>query len=441
MLQPLNNRLLLDYAAEPAYPRVFRFEPPLALWDNRLFKQGHPFSAYALMRENAPVCWCREGEMTGGGFWALTRYDDVRKVSLDAATFSSQKGGILLSYGKGDMPQGLLRRASIDAMINLDAPVHLKLRREHMPFFTPGYVADLKRRVEAKVTALLDSIAPLGSCDLVEHISAELPLFTLSEILGLPEADRPKLVRWMHFLEIAGTTAAEQSFGTLDPNFFADFQNAIEEMFDYGQSVLLERRRNPRADLLSAIANISADGDLLSREYLDGSWLLIVFAGNDTTRNSISGTMRLLTENPDQKRVLQAGPELIPNMVHEAIRLVTPVIYMRRTATRDTALRGQKIAEGEKVMMYCGAANRDPELFPDPDRFDVRRANAKEHIAFGIGAHVCLGQRIANMQLEAVYRQILARFPDMRWTGEIDIAPNNFVHAIRKLGVAFTPET
>ena len=137
---------------------------------------------------------------------------------------------------------------------------------------------------------------------------------------------------------------------------------------------------------------------------------------------------------------VQADMALLPTMVDEAIRMVSPVMYMRRTATKDTEIRGQKIAEGEKVIMYYGAANRDPAVFADPDRFDAPRANGKDHVAFGIGPHVCLGQRVANMQLEAVYRQILTRFPDMRWTGEIDIAPNNFVHAIRKLGVEFTPE-
>jgi hypothetical protein len=163
--------------------------------------------------------------------------------------------------------------------------------------------------------------------------------------------------------------------------------------------------------------------------------LLIVFAGNDTTRNSLSGTMKLLTEFPEQKQKLIDDPSRIPNMVHEAIRMVSPVIYMRRTAAEDAEINGQKIAEGEKVVMYYGAANRDPSVFADPDRFDVERANAKDHLAFGMGPHVCLGQRVANMQLEAAYRQILARFPDVEWTGDIDIAPNNFVHAISRLGI------
>lgn len=440
MLKPLADQILETYASEPKYGQAYPFDPPVDLAHFAPFLEGQPFAAFKAMRESAPVCWCKEQPEFGGGFWALTRYDDIKQVSLNPQVFSSQKGGILMGYGKPEMRHPILHRASLDQMINMDQPIHFELRREHLPFFTPKYVADLKVKVEGKVSELLDAMAPLGRCDLVEHLSAELPLYTLSEILGIPEADRPKLVRWMHFLEIAGYIIAEKNFGAVDPNFFGEFMSNVAEMFEYGRAVLLKRRAEPREDLLTALARAKVQGDLLPDEYLDGSWLLIVFAGNDTTRNSISGTMKLLTEFPQAKARVQANLGLLPTMVDEAIRMVSPVMYMRRTATKDTELRGQKIAEGEKVIMYYGAANRDPSVFPDPDRFDPARANGKDHVAFGVGPHVCLGQRVANMQLEAVYRQILTRFPDMRWTGEIDIAPNNFVHAIRKLGVEFTPE-
>ncbi len=440
MLKPLADQILETYAPEPKHGRVFAFDPPVDLTHFSSFVGGQPFDAFKTMRENAPVCWCKEPPDFGGGFWALTRYDDVRAVSLNPQVFSSQKGGILMAYGNPAQRHPVLHRASLDQLINMDQPIHFELRREHLPLFTPKYVADLKLKVEGKVTALLDQIAPMGRCDLVEHLSAELPLYTLSEILGIPESDRPKLVRWMHYLEIAGYIMAEKNFGAVDPNFFGEFMGNVAEMFEYGRDILLKRRAAPKEDLLTALAHAKVQGDLLPDNYLDGSWLLIVFAGNDTTRNSISGTMKLLTDFPAEKARVQANLSLLPTMVDEAIRMVSPVMYMRRTATQDTELRGQKIAEGEKVIMYYGAANRDPAVFADPDRFDASRANGKDHVAFGIGPHVCLGQRVANMQLEAVYRQILTRFPDMRWTGEIDIAPNNFVHAIRKLGVAFTPE-
>ena len=186
---------------------------------------------------------------------------------------------------------------------------------------------------------------------------------------------------------------------------------------------------------MSAIARAQIGGEMLSDEFLDGSWLLIVFAGNDTTRNTLSGAAKLLTEFPAQRAALAADPARLGNAANEFIRMVSPVIYMRRTATRDTELAGQKIAADEKLVMYYGAANRDPAVFPDPDQLDIARPNADKHLAFGYGPHVCLGKRVAQIQLEEAYRQILARFPDITWTGEIDIAPNNFVHAIRKLPV------
>ena len=418
------------------YPLAFDAKPPVDLTDLDLFIKGQPFDAFAKMRETAPVCW--HDEEMGAGFWALTDYADIRATELNTKVFSSQKGGIMMNYGYADARHPLLHRASLDTMICLDQPHHMSLRREHMPFFTPSYISDLRTRVDAKVTSLLDGMEAKardtrGPIDMVEMFSAELPLFTLCEILGVEEADRPKLIKWMHYLELAGDTMRKGD--SIDPELFGAFVQNVLEMFDYGKAVLQARRKEPRNDLLSAIANAEVDGEKLSDEMLDGSWLLIVFAGNDTTRNSLSGTMKLLTEFPEQKQQLIEDPSKITNMVHEAIRLVSPVIYMRRTATQDAELHGQKIAEGEKVVMYYGAANRDPAVFADPDRMDVNRANAKDHLAFGMGPHVCLGQRVANMQLESAFRQILARFPNAEWTGDISIAPNNFVHAISRLGV------
>jgi cytochrome P450 len=270
---------------------------------------------------------------------------------------------------------------------------------------------------------------------MVELFSAELPLFTLCEILGVPPADRPKLVHWMHFLETSQYQAQQEGLGNVSPEQIMTFLGEIQAMFEYGRYLLEERRKNPQPDLLSAIANVKIDGQPLSPEFLDGSWLLIVFAGNDTTRNSLSGTMRLVTEFVELRDQLAADASLFPNFVHEAIRMVTPVTYMRRTATQDTQLGDQKIGEGEKIVMYYPAANRDPAKFDKPDRFQIDRSNAREHLSFGHGPHVCLGQRVANMQLESAYKHILGRFPKARWTGEQVLAPNNFVHAISSLTV------
>jgi cytochrome P450 len=427
----------------PVFPKIYPEIDQDVLTESEKFTDGQPYQLFARLRAQAPVSWQREGS-NGPGFWALTRYEDVMRVDGDPKTFSSQKGGILMTYGPKEGRHPLLFRASVDAMINMDAPWHLQLRREHMPYFTPAYLARLKEKVATETTRLIDDMAGLGECDLVEKLSAQLPLFTLCEILGVPQSDQPKFITWMHYLEVAGyITAKQRREPQLTPEllqFVKAFNENVAEMFEYGQRMLQKRRADPKPDLMSAIARATVDGELLRNEYLDGSWLLIVFAGNDTTRNTISGSMKLFTEFPDQRRALMADMSLLPNAVDELIRMVSPVIYMRRTATCDTEIGGQKIAEGEKVIMYFSAANRDPSVFADPDKLDIRRANASKNIAFGFGPHVCIGKRVAQLQLEEVYRQLLTRLPDIEYAGGIDVAPNNFVHAIRKLPVQFTPE-
>ena len=423
---------------DPVHTPIYDLTPPLDLSRSKNFTAGQPFDAFKTMREQAPIMWHPLEKAKMEGFWALTRYEDVRAANLNTTVFSSQAGGIMMAYPpKGD-PRNhpKLHSASLDTMICLDAPHHMQLRREHMAYFKPDYIRELKVKVDAKVTALLDGLQAVGpKLDLVEHFSSQLPLYTLCEMLGVPEADRPKIRAWMDMLELAQYMLEDGDLSKVDPAQIMHFLTEVQAMFDYGQYILKERRKNPQNDLLSAIANVEIDGAVLPDEFLDGSWLLIVIAGNDTTRNSTSGLMKLLTQFPKQKAKVIANPDLIPNMVHEGVRMVSPVMYMRRTAVTDTEISGQQIAAGEKVIMYYGAANRDPAIFENPDIFDVTRANAKDHIAFGTGPHVCLGQRVANMQIEAAYRQILQRFPNIAWTGEEEILPNGFTHSIGTLMV------
>ena len=317
------------------YPPIFQTPVGEDLTSPLTFLHGPPNALFAQYRREAPVAWC-PGRMNDGGSWALTRYADVMAVDGDPAGFSSQRGGILLSAGPPEVRHPMLYRASLDAMISMDAPSHIQLRREHMPFFTVRYLDTLKAKIAAEVSRLLDEMAPLGRCDLVEALSSRLPLFTLCEILGVPAEDRPKFLRWMHYLEVAGNAAADQAQGTLEitpelMKFIADFNENVAEMFEYGRTMLHKRRLDPQPDLMSAIAKAQVDGEFLSDEYLDGSWLLIVFAGNDTTRNTISGSMKLLTEFPEQKAKLIADRSLLSGAVNEFIRMVSPVIYMRRT--------------------------------------------------------------------------------------------------------------
>lgn len=421
---------------DPVHPLRFDFETPIDLGNATTFAGEQPFKHFKTMREQAPVMWHSMADKDLEGFWSLTRYDDIRTVSLDTKNWSSQMGGIMMAYANDQRQHPKLHSASLNTMICLDQPHHMQLRREHMQFVKPNYVADLKKKVDEHVAHLLDGVAAAGpQLNWVEHFSSRLPLFTLCEMLGVPEADRPKIREWMDMLEMAQYILGQQDLSSIDPQTVMTFLAEVEAMFAYGRDILLKRRAEPTDDLLSAIANVEIDGERLPDEYLDGSWLLIIVAGNDTTRNSLSGGLRLLTRNPDQKAKVMADRSLLPNMCHEIVRMVSPVMYMRRTALNETELRGQQIAKGEKVVMWYGAGNRDPEVFTDPDRFDVTRANASKHIAFGVGAHVCMGQRIANMQLNAAYAQIFDRFPNIEWTGKQTILPNNFTHSISELDV------
>ena len=441
---------------EPLYEPVTKYQRNFDLTDVFLFEKGQPYEEYKQLRENSPVHFHEAGiGDSEPGFWVLTKYDDIEFVSRNQQIFSSQlASGTTLTLGYSqEVSIDQLFRSALDHMLGTDDKLHLSMRNPHMKFFTPKYVEELRKKVSLKVTELLDGIAPLGKCNLVDSISSELPIFSLSEILGVPEEDRSKIKEWMTFLEMAqvvgATQAAEknnielnedQQASAPDPAMIAMFTNIVKEMFDYGRDILLKRRKDPKDDLLSVIANMEVDGEKLSDEYLDGSWLLIIIAGNETTRNSISGTIKLLTENPDQKEKLINNMELLPNMVNEAIRLISPVIYMRRTTKEETLIGDQKIGPQEKVVLYYGAANRDPDIFKNPDAFDIERENAKKHLAFGYGRHLCLGKHMANMQLAEVYKQILARFPDMQQSDDWKVVPNNFTHSISEMPVSFTPE-
>lgn len=439
----------------PKYEMAYSYERDFDLTDIFQFTKGQPYEKFLDLREKAPVYFHETGpEDTEPGFWVLTKYKDIEFVSKNQDIFSSQlAGGTQLTHGFETLDDSPLYRSTMDHMLSLDGLLHLNMRNPHMAFFNPKYVSNLRKKVELKVDKLLDAIAPLGKCNLVESVSAELPLFTLCEMLGVPESDRPKIIEWMKLLEMAqlivATQAAEknqldltdeQNKNAADPALIEMFTKMIEEMFSYGRHILEERRKSPKDDLLSVIANIEIEGKKLPNEYLDGSWLLIIFAGNDTTRNSISGTMNLLSENLDQKELVLNDRSLIPNMVHESIRVANPVTFMRRTTKVETQIGDQKIGPNEKVSLWYGAANRDPEVFKDPNKYDITRENAKKHLSFGYGRHLCLGKHTANMQLEVVYEKIFERFPDMVQDGEMVFTPNNFVNAIQELPVSFKPK-
>ncbi len=423
-----------ESAFDPIYPPSERFK----LSNPLKWVDGHPWAYYQWLRETAPVAWETTRHKHFDGIWAVTRYHDIKHVELNSNVFSSQKGSIHLALtDKGPKFLDQLFDAGLNNLINFDAPHHMELRIQHKDFFIPKYVAQLREKVSKKIDSLLDDMEAAGPIvDLVPMFSEQIPLFTLCEMLGVDEKDRPNIVKWMHYLELAqivGTNPMKAMIS--NPLFFWRFKKYVKEMFDYGAAVMADRRVNPRHDMLSMIAHATLNGKPMAQEYLDGSWLLIIFAGNDTSRNSISGTLRLMKEFPEQKQMILDDPTLIPRMSMEALRMVSPVIHMRRTATEDTEINGQKIGKDEKVVLFYGAGNRDPEVFENPDTFNILRPNADKHIAFGHGPHKCLGQHVAKMQLELAFTKLFERFPNIEWTGEQKIIPNNFVHGISSLKV------
>ena len=446
----LSDEVLNHEINSPAYKEKYSFNPSDQLNNLDLFTKGQPFSLYKDLRENAPVFYHEPMPLDPEpGYWVLTKYEDIKYVSMNPKIFSSQYAtGNLLTLGTEENRHPKLFKSTIDHMLNLDGEMHLGLRKEHMPFFKPDYISELRKKVSSKVSVLLDNIAPLGECNLVSEVSQQLPIFTLSEILGIPEEDRQKLVSWMEFLELAQyftyEMIKEQNEGktdsTPDPTMIDMFNAMVDEMFDYGRFILNSKRENPSEDLLSAIANAEIEGEKLSQEFLDGSWLLIIFAGNDTTRNTLSGGIKLLSDNQKQKELLINDLELLPNFVNETVRCVSPVIHMRRTTLEETEINGQKIGPHEKIALWYGAANRDPEIFENPNDFNILRENADKHLAFGFGRHSCIGKPVALMQLQEFYSQFLTRFPDFEMNGKWKVAPNNFVHAIQEMPIKFSPK-
>jgi len=437
-LKLISDDILIDSGQlVPTYEAKYTTIEGFKLWDPSAWTNGHPFDLYKRMREEAPVMWLSADKKLSG-FWSVSRYEDIKIVELAHSLFSSQRGSINMAIpDKKQWRPEKLMLAAINSLINMDEPLHREMRIQQNDFFFPGYVAKIRDKVGVKIDQLLDEMERKGPVvDFVKMFSEELPLYTLCEMLGVDEEDRPKVKVWMHHLELASQFISHpwQTFFS-EPMFPFRFNPVLKDMFGYGQRVMAERRMNPREDLLTAIAQSKLDGELLPQEFLDGSWLLVIFAGNDTSRNSLSGTIRLMTQFPEQRAMVLNDPSLIPNMSEEALRMVSPVIQMRRTALEDTELNGQKIAKDEKLVLWYGAANRDPEVFPDPDAFNIHRDNVEKHLAFGHGVHKCLGSRIAKMQLRMAFERIFDRFPDIIWTGKQTISPNALVHAVSSMQV------
>ena len=391
------------------------------------FINGQPFDIFKRLREEAPIYWHEESLDFEPGFWALTKHEDIVRVSKDPMTFSSAVGGHLMTMGDPEVVDPSAVAAIIGNMIGMDPPDHQIYRKMVAPSFTPKAIRTLEGDMRLKIRELLENVEDKGEFNFVTEISEQLPLWVLCEMMGIPESERPKIRDLVNNL----TDASIQQ----DPNNAFQIWVNYMELFKMGRDMIEERRKSPTDDLMSVVANTKIEGGELPPELLDGFFLLMVIAGNETTRNTLTGGLMALTDNPEEIEKLLRDPALISNATDEMLRWVTSVIYFRRTATKDTNIRGQDIKAGDKVVMWYGSANRDEDIFEDGHLFRVDRDNAKKHLAFGAGEHLCLGNRLGHMQIRILFEELLDRFPNIHSTSDPVRIPSNFLAGISELKV------
>jgi cytochrome P450 len=392
------------------------------------YVDGVPYETFARLRRDAPVAWVAEpayeGFDGGPGFWAVTRHADIVEVSRHPEIYSSHVGATFL---RDQRPRDLAGLQQM--MLNLDPPDHSKLRKIVSRVFTPKMVNGMFESVSRHAH---DIVAALGSdteIDLVAKVSAEMPLLVLADLLGVPADDRHLLYSWTN-----------RMVGLDDPAYGgrAAFLSAFQEMFAYAEEQTELRRRTPGRDVWSLIVNAEVDGERLTLDELQRFFQLLMIAGNETTRNLLTGAVLTLAAHPDQWAEVRADPELLKPAIEEILRFHPPVMQFRRTAVSEAELGGQRIRAGDKVVVFYVSGNRDEVVFADPDRFDIHR-NPANHLAFGSGTHFCLGNSLARLEVRVLLEALFARFPRMRPAGPAQRFRSNFINGYRELPVALGP--
>jgi cytochrome P450 len=390
--------------------------------DLDLFASGDLHAVWRRLRQEAPVFWS-EGTAVYPGFWSITKYADIVAISRDPAAFSSA-GGILLTTDPATA------HTLGKSMITMDPPRHVRLRRLVSRGFAPRRLEAQEPQIRALAAEILDGVAGRGRCDFVVDVAARLPLAVICGMMGVPRAD------WQLIFDLTNRVLGpdDAEYQTAAGDRAATRRTAAIEMTDYFERLIAERRRAPGADLVSLL--IEEDAEPLSDEELVHFCRLLIQAGNETTRHAISAGMLALIEHPDQRALLLAQPALLPSAVEEILRWTSPVLHMTRTATRDTELRGQPIRAGERVVLWYPSANRDEEVFPNGDRFDVRR-QSNEHVAFGLAEHFCLGAGLARLELRVMFEELLRRLPAMELDGPPERLRSNFLGGYKHMPVRF----
>ncbi|HLJ52731.1 MAG TPA: cytochrome P450 [Rhizomicrobium sp.] len=390
------------------------------LWDPQSFAHGHPHAQYDWLRANDPVHF--QEEPNGPGFWAITRYQDVYDVDRGFQAFSSEPT-IMIQ----DAPDQATNFGGYKMMLMMDPPQHTAYRRLIREEFTVPVTAGRIPRMKQLARQIVDEVIERGECDFVSQVAGEMPSYVIAELLGIPLEDGRELYKWTEAIHTtAGGSPTEEGMV------------AVFKMFEYGRKVIEEKRARPKDDLATKLLHVEVDGKKLDDMEFLLFFLLLIDAGGDTTRNLLSSGMIAMLENPDQLNWLKADLSGRLNSAREELlRWCSPVIYMRRRARRDVEVGGKKLREGDKAVMYFGSANRDPQKFADADKLDLSRT-PNEHIAFGSGPHVCLGQHIARIEIDAMLIEVLTRMKDFRLAGEPKWLPSNFISGPQVMPVRFT---
>jgi cholest-4-en-3-one 26-monooxygenase len=395
-------------------------ETAVQLDDPTTYLAGPPHAFFDHLRNEEPVHW-HSSQSYAPGFWVVTKYADVIAIERDVKTFSSAQGGALLD----DQQEGTELM-----MLNQDPPQHTRLRNLVARGFTPKVIKAMEPHIrEAAQQIVARQLGNDDVIDFVPNFAAELPLVVIAELLGVPYEDRHKIFEWSN--RLIGNSDEEYNQGAPE-----EAMEASMELYMYAQSLADARRERPMDDIVTTLVTAELDGEKLSDIEFNVFVLLLAVAGNETTRNLISGGMLALMEHPEQKeKVLADVPGTLDTLVDEMLRYVSPVMYFRRTTLVDTELRGVPIPQGQKVTVWYGAANRDEDVFPDPHAFDATRS-PNEHIAFGgRGPHYCLGTALAKMEIKVMFEEMLTQAPEMRLAGEPDRLASNLINGIKHLPV------
>ncbi|MFD6289018.1 cytochrome P450 [Streptomyces sp. NPDC060205] len=402
---------------------------------DRFTDELRPWRMFHTLRHQDPVHWQPEAA-PNSGFWALTRHRDIVAVDRDPDTFTSTK---FVNLEEVDDDQ-IAKRASL---LELDGVRHRALRGLLQRQFGHTVISRYTDFLRGLTARTLDAALPLGTFDFVTHVAADFPINVLARLLDVPPEDNRRLIDWGN--RIIGNTDpdyADVLLGSPESERYRDLpfrSPAATEVFAYGRELARERRGGTGDDLVSRLVNgTPRDGVPLSAQDFDNYFLLLVVAGNETTRHAISHTMLALTQHPDQLDLLRRDPALIPVAVEEFLRWASPVYHFRRTATRDTELSGTRIRRGDKVVMWYASGNRDETVFPDPYAFDVTRA-PNDHVTFGkTSPHLCLGNLLARTEIRVMFEELIPRLADVRLGGPVRRVRSNFVNGIKELPVTVT---